>query len=152
MLQRSYKITTKTCKKCNELLPLDCFSKGQGKFKKYNVCKSCDAARRRSDYASLTGEKKEDHAKRQKIREYKRIYNLPHEIAEQLAISREGVCKICNERSLLVVDHCHKTGEVRGFICKYCNSLLGYAKDNIEILQNSISYLNKENFDVQINR
>lgn len=30
---------------------------------------------------------------------------------------------------------------VRGLLCKYCNSILGYAKDNIKTLKNLIVYL-----------
>ena len=134
-------IQTKVCKSCNNELALDNFSKGQGKYKKSNVCKPCDAVRRRNYYASLSDEKRKEQNKRQKIYEYKRVYNLPHELAEKLANNREGVCKICNETKLLVVDHCHVSGQVRGLICSHCNSVLGYAKDNIKVLENAIKYL-----------
>lgn len=43
----------------------------------------------------------------------------------------------------LVIDHNHKTGKIRGLLCQHCNLLLGNAKDNIEILQNLIEYLKK---------
>ena len=41
------------------------------------------------------------------------------------------------------VDHNHSTGEVRGLLCNSCNKAIGHAFDDISILQNSISYLNK---------
>ena len=132
---------TKICKTCNIEFELDKFSKGQGKYKRHNACKVCDAARRRKEQALLSKDEKEKRAKRQRIREYKRVYNLPDELAKQLANNREGLCKLCNENKLLVVDHCHKTGIVRGLICSHCNSVLGYAKDNIQTLKNAIDYL-----------
>ena len=135
---------TKVCKTCNIEFELDKFSKGQGRYKRHNVCKICDANRRRKEQASLSVEEKARRSEQQRIKEYKRIYNLPDDLAKQLANNREGICKICNETKLLVVDHCHNTGEVRGLICSHCNSVLGYAKDNIKTLQNAIDYLNGE--------
>ena len=41
------------------------------------------------------------------------------------------------------VDHCHKSGEVRGILCHSCNVSLGLVKDNIETLVSMISYLNR---------
>ena len=43
----------------------------------------------------------------------------------------------------LYVDHCHKTNTLRDLLCHQCNSFLGHAKDNIEILQKAIDYLHK---------
>ena len=39
------------------------------------------------------------------------------------------------------LDHCHATGEFRGFLCNSCNLGLGKFKDDPEILMNAISYL-----------
>lgn len=47
----------------------------------------------------------------------------------------------------LSVDHCHKTGVIRGLLCMHCNSLLGYAKDNSDILKTALRYLGGQNFD-----
>ncbi|KKM72361.1 hypothetical protein LCGC14_1421320, partial [marine sediment metagenome] len=40
------------------------------------------------------------------------------------------------------VDHCHKTGIVRGLLCKSCNLTLGFVKDDVDLLQGLINYLN----------
>lgn len=67
---------------------------------------------------------------------------------------QKGVCAICKKPEVskrngkikaLTVDHCHKTGKVRGLLCTLCNSILGYAKDNPSILLNGAEYLNKNN-------
>lgn len=39
------------------------------------------------------------------------------------------------------LDHCHKTGKVRGFICHRCNNIAGLANDNVGILKSVIAYL-----------
>lgn len=41
----------------------------------------------------------------------------------------------------LAIDHCHLTGFVRGLLCVKCNSVLGYFKDNPELLRKAILYL-----------
>lgn len=57
-----------------------------------------------------------------------------------------GQCKICGgpptgKMKRLCVDHCHISGNIRGLLCRACNSLLGHAKDNPEILKKAIAYL-----------
>src|SRR3990167_1449432 len=39
-------------------------------------------------------------------------------------------CAICDSRKHIGVDHCHKTGKVRGPLCKRCNSALGWYENN----------------------
>lgn len=53
-------------------------------------------------------------------------------------------CEIC--RSLpgnraLHLDHDHKTGEFRGWLCSRCNTGLGLFRDNAALLSVAISYL-----------
>lgn len=44
---------------------------------------------------------------------------------------QEGRCAICRERMLRpVLDHSHKTMEVRGLLCNGCNTGLGFFKDD----------------------
>jgi hypothetical protein len=54
--------------------------------------------------------------------------------------THEQNCK----RKVLCVDHCHKTGVIRGLLCHNCNVSLGLLKDNIDIINNLINYLKKE--------
>ncbi len=50
-------------------------------------------------------------------------------------------CMICGKEEKLVVDHDHETGNVRGLLCNHCNRGLGHFRDNIQFLDNAISYL-----------
>ena len=66
--------------------------------------------------------------------------------------NKEVVCEGCGGTDLLSIDHDHaccssKTqtcGEcVRGVLCLNCNTTLGTAKDNVQVLRNLIEYLEK---------
>lgn len=72
-----------------------------------------------------------------------------HEYAE-LFRSQNGVCAICaspetatrnGKIKALAVDHCHKTGKVRGLLCSDCNTGIGKLKDSREILISAVRYL-----------
>jgi hypothetical protein len=39
------------------------------------------------------------------------------------------------------IDHCHKTGEVRGIICGKCNAAIGMFSDSVETLGKAIQWL-----------
>jgi hypothetical protein len=56
-------------------------------------------------------------------------------------------CFICRRnrglRKRLSVDHCHKTGLLRGLLCQPCNrDVLGHARDEVEFFERAIEYLN----------
>lgn len=82
---------------------------------------------------------------------YRYFYNLRknHNMTEKdyqnMLIMQNGVCAICSKEDVikkrLSVDHCHKTGKVRGLLCAKCNATLGMVKDNVDILKIMIEYL-----------
>jgi hypothetical protein len=74
----------------------------------------------------------------------KAAYNLSLEDYDKIFDKQNGVCAICGKPQLtkrLFVDHSHKTGRVRGLLCSNCNFLVGFAKDNSDILIAAIHYL-----------
>ncbi len=80
---------------------------------------------------------------------YNRLYQLKsrYGILEQeynsLLFEQDHCCKICKKKDKkLCVDHDHKTGNIRGLLCRDCNSGLGMFKDNTEIMLQAIKYLN----------
>ena len=73
----------------------------------------------------------------------KNRYGLTSEDRQFLHDQQEGQCAICKANTLLVVDHSHTTGKVRGLLCRGCNHGLGNFKDDIATLLKAISYLEK---------
>jgi hypothetical protein len=92
---------------------------------------------------------------REKQRHYslKRYYGLSLIDYAEMYRRQDGKCAICNlpetnkdrhgNVRVLAVDHCHETGSVRELLCYACNSMLGQAKDNIEVLLAGANYLRK---------
>lgn len=69
---------------------------------------------------------------------------------EQMFVSQEGVCKICQQperrtrkglQVRLSIDHSHATGKVRGLLCYRCNVALGFLQDDPVRLQRAVEYL-----------
>ncbi len=55
-----------------------------------------------------------------------------------------AVCEICHRapgKRVLNLDHDHKTGDFRGWLCSNCNTGLGLFRDNVALLAAAISYL-----------
>lgn len=50
-------------------------------------------------------------------------------------------CVICGKNESLVVDHCHKTNNIRGMLCNHCNRGLGHFKDDPNLLEFARIYL-----------
>ena len=73
-----------------------------------------------------------------------RAYGLTIDQFNELYETQGSCCAICQsklEDNEKCVDHCHTTGDVRGVVCDSCNKLLGFARDDITILQSAIKYL-----------
>jgi len=61
--------------------------------------------------------------------------------------AQDGLCAICRLEcsKSLAVDHDHKTGKIRGLLCKKCNMALGLLKDDIQLMSRAIEYLTSNN-------
>lgn len=81
----------------------------------------------------------------------KRVFGISLEEYNEMSKKQNHLCAICGEsencyrNKVLSVDHCHKTGRIRGLLCSTCNRALGFLKDNKEILNNAIKYLEENN-------
>ena len=71
---------------------------------------------------------------------------VPAAIKNKILADQNGLCKICSVDlcdNVACLDHDHLTNMVRGYLCRSCNSGLGYFDDSVDILQNAINYLTK---------
>lgn len=81
-------------------------------------------------------------------------YGLTTSQVEELLARQGGRCVICSTTepkgryNEWAIDHCHKTGEVRGLLCNSCNTSLGGFEDDTLRLQKAIDYLNGGNRDL----
>lgn len=155
----------KMCTKCKALKHESYFSKGSCKDGLYSYCKDCDKARakryrdkhpevleraRRSqtEYRKTTRGKANIKKNRLKC-----LYDITVEEYDQMFEVQNGVCAICGKPetakhqsgcvSRLAIDHDHKSGKVRGLLCRRCNFVVGYAKDSKEILLQAALYLER---------
>src|SRR5665213_3048143 len=71
-----------------------------------------------------------------------KAHGITEEQYQELLAFQGGRCAICGNKpgkKRLAVDHNHKTGEVRGLLCKYCNyRILGGVRDSVFTLQKAI--------------
>jgi len=58
-------------------------------------------------------------------------------------------CTICGQEGGLVVDHDHKTNQVRGMLCNHCNRGLGHFKDDPNLLEYARIYLLAANNELE---
>lgn len=78
----------------------------------------------------------------------KREYGLLMTEYENMLELQNQRCAICRElfdgkARKPVVDHCHKTGDVRGLLCLICNTGLGMFRDHAQNLVNAATYLDR---------
>lgn len=120
----------------------------QGYFKKKN-CKNCGTLFEPNSPCNLFCT--QDCARYGKASRYlTRTYGITLRDYEEMLKAQNSLCKICGGTGfkmkehhdlLLVVDHCHKTGVIRGLLCHNCNRGLGLFKDSPEALQAAKDYL-----------
>jgi hypothetical protein len=61
---------------------------------------------------------------------------------------KSDVCDCCGSSPKnakgLALDHCHKTGELRGWLCHRCNLGIGLLGDTAEHVARAVAYLHRE--------
>lgn len=76
-----------------------------------------------------------------------RLTGVTPEEYEALLKEQKGLCAICKRGPIppkvLSADHDHKTLRTRGLLCGLCNMGIGAFNDDVSIMKNAISYLDK---------
>lgn len=138
----------KVCTKCGESKLLKEFSRCAHSKDGYEWC--CRACRRVQRAALLLTEEGRATARKKSLKWKYGITQLDY---DRMLVDQGGVCAICLKEETVIglktgramplsVDHCHKTNRVRGLLCKRHNTMIGLAKDDIQILLSAIQYLN----------
>lgn len=120
--------------------------KERERWVKWNSSNPGLAAKRMTAWKEANPEKRKQHSRNALLR----TYGLTTESFEAMLDQQGRRCKICltDEPSTTkgwVVDHNHKTGEVRGILCHHCNVVLGMACDRPDLLRAAASYLELNN-------
>ena len=141
----------KTCNVCGETKPLSDYYPTQFKSKQFpdkiyyhGKCKSCFIKEKQKDYTPEKGRDKN----------LRHSYGITLQEYNQMLTNQDSKCATCGTTEpggrksgrgggadVFVVDHCHKTGEVRGLLCHSCNRSMGLLGDNVSILSEMIKYL-----------
>lgn len=83
---------------------------------------------------------------RQRDSHYRRKYGISLNAYDELSANQLGLCLICCERGgarTLVVDHCHRTGVVRGLLCSKCNTAIGLLGDDHKTILAAAAYVER---------
>lgn len=95
-------------------------------------------------------EHKRNHMLAQRRWHLKKNYGITIEDFSAMLDAQGGGCAICGSKqdpaepkTRMVVDHCHRTGKVRGILCDLCNTAIGKFKDDTSLLMSAINYIQK---------
>lgn len=117
-------IETKKCNQCLKELPITSFGFNSGAKHRRSKCRPCEkkqvAQRRKFDYIKPP-----------------KNHSCPICQRNEEKCAGKGGKKV----GTWCLDHDHKTGKFRGWLCHDCNRALGNFKDNINLLKRALNYL-----------
>jgi hypothetical protein len=149
---------SKVCPKCavdKDRSEYSVVAKGPRAGHLHGRCKTCNADSMRGSYQK----KHKRDPTRYRLVEWpsklKRLYGITPEDYNRMLADQGGGCALCGSTSPLTgsrtykrtqrtafdVDHCHKTGRVRGLLCTRCNRLVGLANDSADTARRLVEYL-----------
>ncbi len=123
--------------------------------RKYRLAHPLEEKAYRQKYKEENPEKFAAYNKKRRIRnvnvrmkaELKFHYEITVEQYEEISLLQDHVCLICRtfipsaRAKRLFLDHDHSTGELRALLCHFCNAGLGYFKENIQLFERAIQYV-----------
>lgn len=143
------------CKHGHPLTPDNVYVATHADGRQFRQCRTCQRERDREIRASMT--LKERAARRKsfpstlKMKDYQRKYRFEKrygitvDAAKEMLIEQDGLCAICyGTEPATHLDHDHRTGTVRGWLCPRCNLGLGHFDDDTERLEGALAYLKGE--------
>ena len=138
-------MTKKQCRVCGNEVP-----EYNSRYKNY-ICLKCQCKNKKErGYSKANYENNREKYKKHS-REYygKNKLKILNDLKNKRILNRKsGACEICGDFcDNLCSDHNHITGNVRGMLCKKCNTAIGVLKTDmgIDLLCSAISYI--RNYD-----
>lgn len=135
---RALVATEKECSHCKKMLPVNHFRRKGPDFVLYrSKCSECEWHVRRVSFGK---------------RSLRQLYGISLDDYQAQFASQQGRCAVCgkqeagerrNRKLPLCVDHCHKTGKIRGLLCNKCNLGIGNFDDDLGRLEAVIAYLRR---------
>lgn len=115
-------------------------------------CRDCSSTDAKRAHAELKRDPVRYAAHRLRLRNahLMRKYGITGQQYDLMFAAQNGLCGICRQPPqppargsdpVFYVDHDHETRRIRGLLCHDCNTMLGNAKDRVEILSAAIGYL-----------
>lgn len=133
------------CTRCRKKKGVYAFGKDPNKKNgRKSWCKKCYSAYN----AQKLKEYRHNNPKYERQGNLKKNYGITLSEYDALLKKQNYCCAICgrNKKEFvreLDVDHCHKTGKIRGLLCIRCNTMIGLAKEDADVLCKAITYLDK---------
>ena len=103
-------------------------------FGKAKVCSACALAR--------------DDAGKVRASTIRRRFGVTTEQYDEMLARQNGGCAICGKTNpnghRLAIDHNHRSGKVRGLLCRNCNSAIGQLLDSPELIRKAADYVESQ--------
>ena len=136
---------------------------GEEEIEESRLCYKCGEVKHLSNFMVRVETKKRkeyrNECKQCKNRETSKATRLKKEYAT-IKPCMDDECPICKRtereiknsgrfsqtikpKTVWTLDHCHETGEFRGWICNYCNMMLSRADDDPTVLERGAAYLRR---------
>ncbi len=131
----------KKCRKCNiDKDSTEFYNNNATKDKLTTWCKPCHREKEKIAHRKDPWKKKFQGART--------LYgeSMTQELFTKMLTEQNNKCGICNSNMITpYIDHNHSTKKIRMLLCHHCNTLLGMAKQDINILKGAITYIEKFN-------
>lgn len=136
------------CKECSKIVRKNWLAKKDNiDFKNHKKWVSRNRHKLAAYNRKYINKNREMVSKKWRMQALKYKYGITYNEYCLILEKQNNTCFICKKEEgdgvRFCVDHCHKTNKVRGILCTHCNSMIGFAKDDIKILSSGIEYLIK---------
>lgn len=114
-----------------------------------SYCRACQR-----DYEKAWRRNNPERQKAQRRRAYvRKAYGISYDQYEAMVELQGGACAVCGvhgdtqQHGVLLIDHDHDTGRVRGLLCVDCNFAIGRTGRNVTRLAKAIAYISSPPFE-----